>query len=142
MMIFVPIAYMHFIVDFTQKRLLFAFQNSTSEDQFLDGGSTHPYIVRKFDGDETIPASYSIFVEEEETIKCPDFTSALFVAFSLHYVLNLTYHPKLYDLFLFFQEVIFQIPRDTQKKSAALSNFTAAIAAAAEAASSTASVED
>ena len=107
-------------------------QNSTSESEFSASGSTHPYIVQKFDADEAIPASYSIFVEEE-TVKSPDFISTLFVTFSLHYNLNLTYHPKLHDLFTFFQEVIFKISGENQKKSAPLSNFMAAIAAASAA---------
>ena len=109
---------------------LYTFQNSTPENEYTDSGSSHPYIVRKFDADQTIPASYRIFVEKEETVKCPDFTSALYAAFSLHYILNLTYHPKVHDLFTFIQEVIFQLKGETQKKSTALSNFSSAIAAA------------
>ena len=46
------------------------------------------------------------------------------------HILNLTYHPKIHDIFTFMQEVIFHLPGDTQKKSAALSNFLSAIAAA------------
>ena len=52
-----------------------------------------------------------------------------------HFLLNLTCHLKLHDLFTFLQEVIFEIPGESQKKSARLSNLMAAIEAATTAAS-------
>lgn len=106
--------------------ILHTFQNSTSEKEFCS-----PFIIRKFDADKSISASYSVYVELQETVKCPDFNIALFIAFSLHYVFNLTYHQKVHDLLMFLQEVVFKLQDDKQRKSPALTSFTIAIAAAA-----------
>lgn len=102
---------------------LYTFQNSTSEDEFSDRGSTTPYIFRKFDADETIPASYSIFVEKE-------LLSVQTLPVCGIFFLELNLSSQTSWLFTFIQEVIFKISEDAQKNSAALSNFMAATAAA------------
>ena len=63
-------------------------------------------------------------------MKCPDFTTALYSVFAVHYIFNISYQAKLNDLYLFLQEVIFKIPDETSKKSAMYLNFCAAIEAA------------
>ena len=88
--------------------------------EFCDSNN-HPYIVRLYDGDEALAPVYSVVVEQDVTIKCPNFTMALYSVFSLHYVFNISYHGKLNDIFLFLQEVMFQIPEDHCKRSANLS---------------------
>ena len=107
-------------------------QNLTPERECVDSASTYPSIVRKFDADNSIAATYSIYVEEEDIIKCPDFISALYVVFSLHYIFNISYHPKLNDLFTFLQERIFEIPGDQKRISLTLSNFMVAISVASK----------
>ena len=96
--------------------------------EYSDSNS-HPYIVRLFDGDESILPAHSVVVEQDVTVKCPNFIMALYCVFSIHYVFNISYHGKLHDIFLFLQEVVFQIPEKQCKRSAALSSFSAAIAA-------------
>ena len=56
-------------------------------------------------------------------------TTALYVTFSTHYVFNILYQTRVKELFRFLQEVIMEIV-DTEKKSAAFSNFCCAITAA------------
>jgi len=83
--------------------------------------------VRRFDADSSIAATYNIYIEGEDIIKCPDFISALFIVFSFHYIFNISYHSKLDDLFTFLQERIFEIPGEKKKKSPNLSSFMVAI---------------
>lgn len=109
--------------------LFILLQNSTPERDFADSCSTHPLIVRRFGADDSIPPTYSIYVEGKDTIKCADVISALFVVFAYHYIFNISYHPKLNDLYTFMQEKIFGIPGDQKRKSPNLSSFMVAIAA-------------
>ena len=119
---------MWYIVGFSYEGLDSVFQNSTLLVEY-SGGNSHPFIVRLYDGDETITPVYSVMVEEV-TIKCRDFLTALYNVFAVHYIFNISYQAKLNDLFLFLQEVIFKIPEETAKKSANFLNFRTAIEAA------------
>ena len=107
----------------------FYYQNSTPAAEYLDSRNNHPYIVRLFDGDQSVSSTYKIVVEQEVVTKCTDMTTAIYLAFSLHYIFNISYHIKLTDYFYFFQEVIFKMPTGRDKKSAPYTNFCAAIAA-------------
>ena len=105
------------------------FQNSTSIKECRDTTNSHPYIIRWYNGDRPT-AMYKIFVEQEDLAKCYDLTTGFYITFSYHYIFNISYHSRVQDVFLFLQEMVFCMPLQNQKKSAAYLNFCAAIEAA------------
>ena len=82
-----------------------------------------------YDGNPEVMASYVVIVEQDTLTKCRDLVTALYVMLSIHYIFNFSYHTRVKELFRFIQEVIMEII-DTEKKSAAFSNFFCVIAAA------------
>ena len=82
-----------------------------------------------YDGDPEVMASYVVIVEQDTLTKCRDLVTALYVTFSIHYIFNISYQIRVKELFRFIQEIVMEIV-DTEKKSAAFSNFCCAIAAA------------
>ena len=81
-------------------------------------------------GDEALAPVYSVVVEQDVTIKCPNFTMALYSVFSLHYVFNISYHGKLNDIIIIVSSrSCIQIPEDHCKRSPNLSSFCVAITA-------------
>ena len=95
----------------------------------MDDSNSFPYIVRLYDGDSEVAATYAVIVEQDTLTRCRDLPTALYVTFSVHYKFNISYKTRVSDLMRFFQEVVMEIV-DTQKKSAAFSNFCTAIVAA------------
>ena len=91
------------------------FHNSTSSVEFSDSNN-HPYIVRLYDGDEALAPTYSVVVEQDVTIKCPNFTMALYSVFSLHYVFNISYHGKLSAIFFISSRSCVPDPRRAMQK--------------------------
>lgn len=49
-------------------------------------------------------------------MECTDFAMAVFLMLGSHYVFNLSYHPRIYDLLRFIQEKIANIPSDDKGK--------------------------
>ena len=89
--------------------------------------NSHPYIVRLYDADESVPPTYKIIIEQQIVTSTKDLTTALYVLFAVHFVFNITYHGKVNDLYLFLQEVVFGMPSEAQRKSASYTSFCVAI---------------
>lgn len=104
-------------------------QNSTSFSEYVDLSNSHPYIVRLYEADESVSPSYKIIIEQQVITSTADLTAALYVLFAVHFVFNITYHSKVSDLYLFLQEVVFGMPSEVKKKSAAYTSFCVAIEA-------------
>ena len=69
-----------------------------------------------FAGDET--TSYYLLVERKVLCAVTNFTRALMLWFSLHYVFNLRYCKQAREAALFFQEFVFGLPEKSKSKSA------------------------
>ena len=95
-------------------------------NEYLDDSNNFPYIVRMYDGDSEVAATYAVIVERDTLTKCRDLTTALYVTFSAHYIFDISYQIRVKELFRFFQEVVMEIV-DSEKKSAAYSNFCSAV---------------
>ena len=50
-------------------------------------------------------------------MECADLASALFLLLGSHYILNLSYHQKIHDIMMFFQEKVAGIPSASPHKS-------------------------
>ena len=59
---------------------------------------------------------YRISIESHLVLETTEFETALFVLLGSHYVLNLSYHEKAVEFFLFVQEKIAKISSDDKKK--------------------------
>ena len=61
-------------------------------------------------------------------MECSDFASALFLLLGSHYILNLSYHPKIHDIMTFFQEKVTKISsKSTKPKSPVAANHVKGI---------------
>ena len=49
-------------------------------------------------------------------MECTDFAMAMFLMLGSHYIFNLSYHPRIYDLLRFIQEKVAGIPSDDKGK--------------------------
>ena len=49
-------------------------------------------------------------------MECTDFAMAMFLMLESHYIFNLSYHPRIYDLLWFIQEKLAGIPSDDKGK--------------------------
>ena len=65
---------------------------------------------------------YYIAVERECYMETTDVASALFCLIASHYVFNLSYHPKFFEILRFIQEKVLDIPSD--KTAAKVSKST------------------
>lgn len=59
---------------------------------------------------------YYITVEKALCMECTDMATALFFLIASHYIFNLSYHPKVYEVLRFVQEKIVNIPSDERSK--------------------------
>ena len=66
-------------------------------------GNSQPHlVVINHDGYD----QYFVAIEQKLYFECTELATALFHLLGCHYILNLSYHPKLSDLLRFFQEKI------------------------------------
>ena len=90
-------------------------------NEYLDDSNSIPYIVRMYDGDSEVAATYAVIVEQDTLTKCRDLSTALHVRFSAHYIFDISYQIQVKELFRYFQEVVTEIG-DSEKKSDRLSS--------------------
>jgi len=54
--------------------------------------------VRLYDGDSKVAAMYAVIVEQDTFTKCRDLPTAVYVTFSVHYVFDISYIPRVSEL--------------------------------------------
>ena len=79
-----------------------------------DPENTQPHIIAIIHDDYN---QYYIAVEKNLCMECTDIASALFFLIACHYIFNLSYHSKVYDVLRFIQEKILKVPSDETIKS-------------------------
>ena len=81
-------------------------QDGTPPSQAPDPENAQPHIVVILHDDYN---QYFIAVEQIMCMECTDVATALFYLVASHYVLNLSYHDKIQEVFRFIQERIMDI---------------------------------
>ena len=81
-----------------------------------------PQIICYIDADDEITAQYIVVVEKQTFCQCATLLGAVYTLFSLHYVFNIEYHPRVKDFYLFVQNKCFCI-EDKSPLSAGYSNI-------------------
>ena len=81
----------------------------------MERGNNQPHIVIFRSEDSELPDQYFICVEQELILECSSLEAAIFFCIASHYFLNLEYHPKGKDLWLFIQEKVLQLPTKLKK---------------------------
>jgi len=74
-------------------------------------------IVQFADADKDIAPQVFIAVEGESLIECGSFPAAVYMMFAAHYIFDIQYNPKVYDVLLFLQEKVFGVIDRSVKKS-------------------------
>lgn len=77
--------------------------NETPTAEAPEPGNSQPHLV-VINYDEY--DQYFVAIEQKLYFECTELATALFHLLGCHYILNLSYHPKLSDLLKFFQEKI------------------------------------
>lgn len=85
-----------------------------------------PQIIRYMDADDEIPAQYVVAVEKQAFLQCSNLLSAVYALFSVHYIFNIEYHPRVKDFYLFMQNKCFIID-DKLTSSASYSNIVTSL---------------
>ena len=67
---------------------------------------------------------YFISVEQELMLETSTLTSSLFFCMSAYYIFNLAYHPKIKDLWEFFQVKVFDLPSEDKRVKCSPSAIT------------------
>ena len=93
-------------------------QRGTPPTEVVDRKNNHPHILMFIDGDEDIPCQFFIAVEQEITMECKDFVSALYYLISTHYVFNIAYNLTVKDVMHFIQSKFAKFEDKNFKKSA------------------------
>ena len=88
-------------------------QNDTPPSQAAEVGNSQPHIVI-FNHDEY--NQFFIAIEQKLYMECADLAMAIYLMLGAHYVFNLSYHPRIYDLLKFIQEKVADIPSDEKGK--------------------------
>ena len=65
---------------------------------------------------------YIVAVEKQALLQCSNLVGAVYALFSIHYVFNIEYHPRVKDFYFFIQNKCFQI-EDNSTPSASYSNI-------------------
>ena len=92
-------------------------QRGTAPSEATEKGNNQPHIVifhSEEEGSE-LPQQYFISVEQQLILECSSLESAVFLCIASHYFLNLEYHPKGKDVWLFIQEKVLQLPTKSRK---------------------------
>ena len=113
----------YFFVRLFVKKVIILFQANGSTD--LDKETNQPHIIAL--QDEDLPTTYSIGVEQVVHLSTDNVDKAVFVAFALHYVYDMQYHPKLKDFYLFLETISFSSDLVSVKPSAVFSSFMSAL---------------
>jgi hypothetical protein len=85
-------------------------QNGTPPADCIDSGNNLPYIMKLCNADYECPPQYFIAFEQELIIECSSLNQAIFTLIAVHYVYNVVYHPRVKNLFLFFEEKVLDLP--------------------------------
>jgi len=90
-----------------------------------ESGNSQPHLV-VFNHDEF--DQFFIAIEQKLLMECSDLATALYLLLGSHYILNLSYHPKLHDTIMFFQEKVAKITTSSSKsKSPVAANHISGI---------------
>ena len=110
--------------------MYFIIQNSTPPSQAAEHGNNQPHIVAFTHDDYD---QYFIAVEQKLYMECVDLTMAIFLMLGAHYIFNLSYHSRVFDLMKFIQEKIAEINSDGKgkksKSAVAASHISGLVAA-------------
>jgi hypothetical protein len=103
-------------------------QSGSPPSECINSGNNLPHIVKLCNaGYETSP-QYFIALEQEFMMECSTLSNAIFVLIAIHYVYNVTYHPRARNFFLFFEEKVLELPSvDRSSKNAAYSTTVTGI---------------
>ena len=98
--------------------ILFCYiQRGTPPSEATEKANNQPHIVlfRNEEQDSELPQQYFISVEQQLILECSSLESAIFLCVASHYFLNLEYHPKAKDVWLFIQEKVLQLTTKSRK---------------------------
>ena len=91
-------------------------QRGTAPSEATEKSNNQPHIVIfRNEEDSELPDQYFICVEQQLILECSSLEAAIFFCIASHYFLNLQYHPKGKDLWLFIQEKVLQLPTKLKK---------------------------
>ena len=69
----------------------------------------HPQIIRYIDADDQITAQYIVAVEKQALLQSSNLVGAVYALFSIHYIFNNEYHPRLKDFISLFKTSAFRL---------------------------------
>ena len=72
-------------------------------------------MFRNEEIDSDLPQQYFVSVEQQLILESSSLESAVFLCVASHYILNLEYHPKAKDVWLFMQEKILKLKTKSRK---------------------------
>lgn len=100
-------------------------QRGCSILELINKETNQPHLLRFVDDD--LPDQYFIAVEQVQYMEVCEVVRGLFILLALHYVFDMEYHPRLRELYLFFEDKILSISTPSCKESATYCNVTSAI---------------
>ena len=102
---------------------VYIIQRGTSPLDAPEKNNNQPHIVLFRDQEKSeLPELHFVCVEQQLILESSSLQSAIFLCLAAHYILNLEYHAKGRDVWLFIQEKILQLP--TKRKGTKVSPST------------------
>ena len=90
--------------------LFYPLQRGTPPNEATKKENIQPHIVLfKDDDDKGVTNQYFISIEQQLMMESSTLVSAVFLCIAVHYILNLSYHRKSGDAWLFIQEKILHL---------------------------------
>ena len=98
-------------------------QSGTTPAECIDRDNNLPHIVKICNANYEVPPQYFIALEQELVTECSSLSDAIFLLIAVHYIYNVTYHHRVRNFFLFFEEKVLELPSiNTSSKNAAYSS--------------------